>query len=361
VSLCGLLSGRLYDRGYFYHLSYGGTVLISFSLFTLSCAKPNQFYQAFLTQGLGFGLGAGAMYIPSLAVISHHFRTRRAMAMSIVASGSSFGAFIHPIILNNTINGKLGFANATRLHAAIITILLLIACVLMRTKSNTQSTPPAELRACIRKFVKDQAYVAGIIGSMLFLLGYYYPIFYLQLDAVSHGLSKDFAFYALVILSVAGFCGRLATGVFVHHLDVGFMAIVSTLFCSVLIISMISIRTAASVIVIAIIYGFFAGMYIALLAPLFALLSDDISELGMRMGVGISFGGLGVLVGPPIHGAILGKPYTWWKAALFSGSVSLIGCACFVVMNILLYRRRRRRIDQNNSPLSHSRTAEEKA
>jgi hypothetical protein len=104
------------------------------------------------------------MYIPSLAVVSHHFRKRRAMAMSIVASGASFGAFVHPLILNNTINSSLGFANATRLQAALITFLLLIGCFLMRTKPEIDSAPTPNLGVCVRKFLRDKAYIAGIIG-----------------------------------------------------------------------------------------------------------------------------------------------------------------------------------------------------
>ncbi|RDB15653.1 Riboflavin transporter MCH5 [Hypsizygus marmoreus] len=293
VVACGVLAGRLYDKGYFYHLMYGGSFLISFSLFMLSCAKPNQFYQA----SVGAGIGAGVMYVPSIAVISHYFCARRAMAMTIVAAGSSFGAVIHPIMLNNMINGSLGFANATRVSAAMVSVLLLIACLLLRTRPPRGGPPTIALGKALRKFSRDWPYIVSIIGSSLFLLGYYFPLFYLQLDAVSHGLSEEFAFYALVIMSVASVAGRLISGAFVRRLGVGNMVLLSTGCCAVLIFAMIGLRTAASVVVLAVLYGFFAGMYIALIAPLLALLSDDISELGIRMGVGLGFSGIGVLTG----------------------------------------------------------------
>ncbi|KAJ7433451.1 hypothetical protein B0H11DRAFT_2296850 [Mycena galericulata] len=93
----GLVAGRLYDRGHFYFLLYGGSALMCFSLFMLSLCKPEQFYQIFLAQALGMGIGVGAVYIPSVAIVSHYFQKRRALAMSIVASGSSLGAVVHPI------------------------------------------------------------------------------------------------------------------------------------------------------------------------------------------------------------------------------------------------------------------------
>ncbi|KAG1858814.1 hypothetical protein F4604DRAFT_1906185 [Suillus subluteus] len=45
-STLSLISGSLYDRGYFYHLVITGSLLQSFSLLMLSLAKPNQYFQA---------------------------------------------------------------------------------------------------------------------------------------------------------------------------------------------------------------------------------------------------------------------------------------------------------------------------
>lgn len=136
--------------------------------------------QVFLTQGLGAGIGAGIMYVPSLAVVSHYFHRRRAMAMSICSSGASLGAIIHPIMLNTTINGSLGFAKATRTSAGMVSVLLLIACAMMRTREPRSSQRPAELSKALRKFSRDGAYIISIIGyawqpSWLMVLLIYFP------------------------------------------------------------------------------------------------------------------------------------------------------------------------------------------
>ena len=213
---------------------------MSFSLFMLSFAKPNQFYQVrlpvclrmkdrscnlfqvFLTQGLGTGIAAGIMYVPSVSVLSHHFHSRRAMAMSFAATGSSLGTIVHPIMLNNTLHGSLGFANATRISAGMISILLLTACILIRTGTPPSNQPVLEMRKCLYKFSKDKPYVMSTIGyvseaigcdaysmvistsvsdisrsTLIFFVAYYFPLFYLQLDAISHGLSQHFAFYSV--------------------------------------------------------------------------------------------------------------------------------------------------------------------
>lgn len=83
--------------------------------------------------------------------------------MTIVASGSSLGAIVHPIMLNNTLHSRLGFGNAVRASAALISALLLAACVLMRPR-----LPPAQhvpdFWETVRRFGRDTPYVLATIG-----------------------------------------------------------------------------------------------------------------------------------------------------------------------------------------------------
>ena len=104
------------------------------------------------------------MYVPSLAVLSHHFHSRRSMAMSLVATGASLGAIVHPIMLNNTLHGSLGFAKATRISAGMVSMLLLTACILIRTRAPLTNQPVLDIRKCLYKFSRDKPYVAFTIG-----------------------------------------------------------------------------------------------------------------------------------------------------------------------------------------------------
>ncbi|OBZ66095.1 Riboflavin transporter MCH5 [Grifola frondosa] len=339
----GLVAGRLYDRGYFYPMLYSGSLLISFSLFMLSLAKPDHFYQIFLSQGLGAGLGTGIIYVPSVAIVSHYFQRRRALAMTIVASGSSFGAVIHPVMLNNMLNNRrFSFGTAIRASAGLVSGLLLVACVLMRTRLP----PPqksAHLGKALVKFSRDRAYVAATLGLMIFMIGFYFPLFYLQLDAASHGLSKTFSFYSLVIMNFSSFIGRLASGLVAHKFGVPNMIVGATFCCAVLILGMIGLGSLASVVVIGVIYGFFSGTYVALLPPLMAVLTDDLSELGARMGIAFTFSAVSSLVSTPIDGALLTSRFIWWRPALFSGIMAFTGFTSFGAMLIILRRREARK------------------
>ena len=90
--LVGMLSGPLFDLGYFRSMLYIGNFLVVFGIMMLSLAK--EYWQVFLAQGLCMGLGAGFLYVPSLALVGIWFSRKRALAMGIVLSGASVGEYI---------------------------------------------------------------------------------------------------------------------------------------------------------------------------------------------------------------------------------------------------------------------------
>ncbi|KAJ7058982.1 hypothetical protein C8F01DRAFT_1255396 [Mycena amicta] len=124
----GFIAGRLHDRGYLQpqlrpHL-HRLPPHLPFPLPALPCT--HKLYQIFLSQGLAHALGSGTTYVPCIAVLSQHFSSppRRALAMTLVASGSSLGAVVHPLMLNALLP-RLAFGTAVRASAALVAGLLM--------------------------------------------------------------------------------------------------------------------------------------------------------------------------------------------------------------------------------------------
>ncbi|KAF9445481.1 MFS general substrate transporter [Macrolepiota fuliginosa MF-IS2] len=336
----GLVCGRLYDRGYCMFLLYGGTFVTSLSLFMLAFVKPNQYFGALLCQGLGVGLGGGMAYVPSLAIVSQYFEKRRAMAMSIVTAGVSLGATVNPILVNNLFaRTNLGFTSVVLINAAFMTSVLLIACFLIKPRLP----PPkkhAKLVNCLKKFSKDWAYIAMTTGFTLFALGFFFPVFYLQLAAITHGLDKTLAFYSLVILNGCSFLGRISCGFIARVVNVNHLGIISALISGCITFAFIAVESTTAVVFIGVLYGFFTGMYTAVMAPITNLLTDDVAELGMRLGISFACSGLGELIGPPIAGALLTGEYHWWRPAVFFGIVELAAAISFGWVELVVRHRR---------------------
>ncbi|KIK39527.1 hypothetical protein CY34DRAFT_89056 [Suillus luteus UH-Slu-Lm8-n1] len=331
-----LISGPLYDRGWFYHLMIVGSALQSLSLFVLSLAKPGQFYLIFMVQGVLSGIGTGLMFGPSMAVISQHFSKRRTLVMSLVMSGTSLGSMIHPIMLNHLLNGNVGFERGVRASAGFVSALLLIACLSMRTRGLP--VPTVGYTTVVRKCSRDVLFILMTIGSTVFQIAFFFPLFYIQLDSVKHGISINFSFYSLVILNAACFIGRCTAGVAATYMGVLNLAIASTVACSAVIISMMALSDVASVVMLGLAYGYFSGVYIALVVPLVTVFTPDLSELGSSLPVLPAF--KPIFLGGPISGALLGSQYRWWIPSLFSGIISLVGSSMFMALRLMIYRRR---------------------
>ena len=87
----GVLSGPLFDLGYFRSMLLVGNVLVVLGIMMLSLST--KYWQVFLSQGLCMGLGAGLLYIPSLAMVGVWFSKKRAVALGIVMSGIAVGMY----------------------------------------------------------------------------------------------------------------------------------------------------------------------------------------------------------------------------------------------------------------------------
>ena len=89
--LVGALTGPVYDAGYFRELLIGGSFLVVLGQMMLSLCR--EYWQVLLAQAFCIGAGTGALFVPSVAILSTYFTTKIASATGLAASGSSLGRF----------------------------------------------------------------------------------------------------------------------------------------------------------------------------------------------------------------------------------------------------------------------------
>ncbi|QRV97282.1 major facilitator superfamily transporter [Ceratobasidium sp. AG-Ba] len=337
--LMGMVSGKLFDEGHFHATVGAGSILCAFSLFMLSLAKENKFYQVFLPQAVGLGISLGLLFLPSIGVISHHFARRRSLAMGIVTTGSSCGGIIFPIMLNKIFQRN-GFAWGVRATAFVVLGCLIVANLLMRTrlppKSKRPPAPPPDFKA----IMTDSAYLLSILGAFLVLLGLFTPIFYIQLFAVVHGLDSTLAFYSLAILNAASVFGRTIPNFLSDKSGPFNLLIPCSAISGALIFAMLGVKSSGALIVFAILYGFFSGAYVSLLSPMIISLSSNISEIGIRLGITFGIIAFAALTGTPIAGALLTEQQKWWRPITFSGIIVLSGSAVLGVARAIQVKRK---------------------
>ncbi|KAF8624710.1 hypothetical protein AX17_007041 [Amanita inopinata Kibby_2008] len=333
----GLVTGSAFDRGYFHHMMIAGSVLHGVALFMLSLSHKNHYYQVFLAQGVCFGLSSGLTYIPSLTIVSHFFQQQRPLAMGIVAAGSALGAVLHPIMLNKLFNGHVGFHNGVRISASLNVFLLIIANLITRTR-----LPPAKSRPRLPllDFIRDPPYMAMVLCLLLVFCGLYFPIFYLQLDAMTHHVDKRFAFYALSILNASSIFGRTIPPIFAPKLGVYNLFTFFTFGMGVSVLCMAAIRGTTGIVLVAVFYGFFSGAGVSLTPPALGGLARGLDELGARIGIAFAFCGVLALFALPIAGALLTSQLRWVNASLFAG-ITMTAATVFAALARWIVSRRK--------------------
>ncbi|EGN91613.1 hypothetical protein SERLA73DRAFT_118356 [Serpula lacrymans var. lacrymans S7.3] len=343
----GLPAGKLFDEGYFHHSIAAGSLIYLFSIFMLSLSNPNQYYQTFLAQGIGMGLGMGLLFLPAISVTSHYFRRRRSAAMGVVLAGSSLGAVIYPIMLNNLFNAKTGYQWGVRAVAFLDMGLLIIANLIMRTRLPSRKENPNRKPIDARGVFTDLAFWLCIIGWVpLFVADVgHLLVFYLQVFASTHGLSATMSFYAIPIMNAASLFGRTIPNFLADSWGPFNVMIPCTIVSGGLIFLMFVAHTVGGAVAFGILYGFFSGGFISIITPAAASFSRDLNEIGLRIGVTSFVIGFALLTGNPIAGALVqphgeGTAYYWYRPLVFASVVVLAGAVFLIASRSMLSKRK---------------------
>ncbi|RDW62387.1 MFS general substrate transporter-25 [Coleophoma cylindrospora] len=341
----GVITGPLYDIGYFRTLIATGTFLVVFG--TMMTSLGTQYWHFLLAQGFCVGLGAGCVYMPCVSVIPQYFTTKRGLATGVAATGSSFGGVLYPIIFRN-LESSIGFGWAVRVMAFVSLATCSISFSLMRLRHHPSLSPkgrpaissPSTNTAVTKKQTrsllepaafKEPPYVFFCAAIFLGCISFFIPIFYIQSYAQSgssssHSISPHLATYLLAILNASSIVGRLGSGVLDRYAGPVNMLTLTSILTGTLSLCWIAIppSTAGGLVTFAVFYGIFSGGFISLPAVAVTSLTTDMSRLGTRMGMNSAIGGFGSLCGSPIAGAILNGSGGWVGLKIFAG-VTMLG------------------------------------
>ena len=191
-----------------------GTVLMVAGIFSTGwCGLV--YYRILLCQGIMTGIGMGLIFTPSVAIVSSYFLKRRAFASGIVASGSSLGGVLYPIMVRQILP-LIGFRYTLTILASIILVTLVISNLLLSPRIDI---PPRKSGQWIQiSAFKEPTYCLYIFGLFCSFLGLYMPFFYVEEWAVSKGFDGKhggFRMYYLVsVLNASSIFGRVVPNIF---------------------------------------------------------------------------------------------------------------------------------------------------
>jgi MFS family permease len=107
-----------------------------------------------------------------------------------------------------------------------------------------------------------------------------------------------------------------------------------TYISGVVVLAWIAIHSLGSLIATAVIYAFFSGSIMALPPAVLAGLSPSLNQIETRIGMALTIGSLGVLIGAPIAGAILDRQSDSSRVGQV-GAQDFTGALVFTVVTLL--------------------------
>ncbi|KKY18176.1 putative mfs monocarboxylate [Phaeomoniella chlamydospora] len=330
--LCvGFITGPVFDRGYLKTLLGIGTFGVVFGFMMLSLSKT--FWECLLAQGFCVGIGCGCLFVPGVAILPTYFRRKLGLAIGLAASGSSTGGIIYPIVFYRLVN-QIGFGWSVRVlgFLALGTLLLPISCMKMRVK-------PLRARALIDQTVfTDWPFITFIIGTVIGFIGIYVMLFYISYFGLEQKITNaSLSFYLVPILNAASIFGRTLPNALSDKVGPLNLIIPGALICGIINFCMISVHDLGGIVVSALAFGFFSGVFIGLPPVCFAMLTKDKTKVGTRMGMGFSFIAGSVLAGAPGSGDILQnytKDLNWTGIWLYGGISNVVAAAVFLALRI---------------------------
>ncbi|KUJ11200.1 MFS monocarboxylate transporter-like protein [Mollisia scopiformis] len=333
--LLGVVSGPLYDLGYYHVLLYAGSFLTVFGMMMLSIST--EYYQVFLSQGVCVGVGCGLLYVPTMSMIGGAFKNKRAIAMGLVTSGTALGGIIYTIIFSELIS-RVGFPWTVRTIAFVSLATFAIALPAILGPRVKVSGPA---RSLIDPTVfTDLPFLTFAAAQFFIFLGYLVPLFYIPIFAqVAVKTDKSLALYLLVACQAASLFGRLSASVPAHYFSVMLPWVASCGVSGILCFCWIVSDRLPAFIAFCILYGFFGGALIALPPSIFPVLCPDPNTLGSRMGLSWTTSALSFVIGTPVAGAIIDLQHAnFLGVQVWSGVTLMVGTVLLVALWIMLYR-----------------------
>ncbi|KIK66122.1 hypothetical protein GYMLUDRAFT_158610 [Collybiopsis luxurians FD-317 M1] len=335
VFLPALISGRLFDLGIFKIPFIASSILLVVSTFLV--AECTQYWQFVLCQGLATGIGVGMVFAPSMGIIGHWFKRKRGAAMGLTTLGSSIGGTVFPIVARKLIPA-VGFPWTMRILAFILLFSLSIPCLTLARR-----LPPKKVSGGLfnfRAFRDSPPFTVYAGATVCLFLGLFTILTYIDISAVTRGVSPDYSFYLVAIANASSAVGRIVAGVVVDKIGaINFIAPM-TFLAGAITFAWPFAMTSSSLTAISVFYGFTSGTVVGgFLIPAFLL--GEVSDIGRRTGMIMTVGAIGGLFGTPISGAINRESGGFKEVGYFAGSMIVFSGLLMVLTRQLVLKKLR--------------------
>jgi len=160
--------------------------------------------------------------------------------------------------------------------------------------------------------------------------------YYIQPWALHYHITgPNLALYLLPIISASSILGRTLPNLAAERFGSINVIFICAVISGILCLCWTAAKSTASLIVFAVLYGFFSGIMSSLAAVPIIELTPDKRFVGTWMGMALFISALGFLVGAPVSGAIVEHTGSYFGVSMLAG-FSYLGMAILLIVTRLL-------------------------
>ena len=271
------------------------------------------------------GIGMTVGFVPGVTAVSQWFRARRGLALGVAVSGSGVGAFIMSPLIDFLV--RMGsWRTAMRWLSVIVFAALIVVSIALKPGPASASSPR---NAPLKALLAGTAFRRIFIGHALVGFSFMVPFVYLVPYSLDSGLEASTAAWFLGLMGLAGVAGRVALGVVGDRFGASLAMVVTTIGMIGGHLVWLGPTSRASLLIVALFYGFFAGAYAALI-PAVTAQYVGLEDFAAVVGGIYAASAVGMLIAAPIVGVIFDETGSYAAGIVISTVFLAAGLAVYV-------------------------------
>ncbi|PAA50494.1 hypothetical protein BOX15_Mlig032951g3 [Macrostomum lignano] len=297
--------------------------------------------------GVITGIGTSLMYLPSMVIVGLYFDKRRSTAMGIAFGGSGLGMFALGPLMEYLMDvyswrGALLVLAGIMLNGVVFASLMRPLPKRPRAATEAASSASAENKSSsdhlsrLKTLLSDRNFQLFLLSQLVFDFGFDTPFLYAPDRARKAGHSGLLAALLISIMGASNVAGRFGFGFVLDRLARCKCAVDKTAMQGVTMLgaglaALGAVLSESYVVMVAhgVAYGLFIGGFISVTPAVCAHLLGP-ENLSYSYGVTLLCQSVGVVLGPPLTGAIFDATRSFDASYLTAAAFMLIGS--FIVM-----------------------------
>lgn len=298
-------------------MAVGGLIL---SMGLICASWCTQIWQFALTQGIMFGVGASATYIPPIVFAPQYFDKHRGIAMGLVFAGTGFGSLVFAFLTRYLIN-HVGWQWALRTLGLILLAVTGVCSQFVEPHPNYHQHSGSLLisSSVLRSRKFGLQMLCGLLQSMAYLI----PVIYMASYGTTLGFSSNEGATFIAINNVVNAMSKVLFGHFADSIGKINMLSICCCLSMITVYALWLIPNRSTFISFVVLYGVASG-------PIISLIPACLSEMfGIQVYYSVTgmlylCRGIGNLLGSPIAGLLVKEntsvPSSYFNVIQYTGA-----------------------------------------